>query len=338
MPNWHEVLNEIGRTGSPQDVVRRNYLRQLSEYTGRNTIIYYSGWLQKNVPGVEVNDSDKTGFMTVINHLDRDKGLDLILHTPGGLTAATESLVDYLHQMFGNDIRAIIPQLAMSAGTMIACSCKSIVMGKQSNLGPIDPQLGPIPAYGVVEEFKRAHSEIKGAQINALTHPNSPEAVAELHAKLAVWQPIIAKYSPALIGECEKNIEWSETMVKEWLMRNMLSDLAPNDIERVRNNIIKELSDHSVSKSHGRHIPMEKCMEIGLKVERLEEDQKLQDLVLSVHHSCIHTLSGTPAFKIIENQDGIAFIQIAQMMPMPGPIVKGMHKPVKSDQADIKPE
>ena len=322
MPNWHNILNEIGKMGSPPDVVRRNYLKKLSEYTGRNTIVYYSGWLQKNVPGSEVNDSDKTGFMTVINGLDRTKGLDLILHTPGGLTAATESLVDYLHNMFGNDIRAVVPQLAMSAGTMIACSCKSILMGKQSNLGPIDPQLGPLPAHGIVEEFKRAHNEIKTAQINAIMNPNDPAAIAEVNTKIALWQPIVAKYSPALIGECEKNIEWSETMVKDWLTRNMLSDLAPDVLERVRGVIMKELADHKVSKSHGRHIPMQKCIDIGLKIEKLEDDQTLQDLVLSVHHSCIHTLSETPSFKIIENQNGIAFIQIAQMMPVPKPIVQ----------------
>ena len=320
MPNWHDILNEIVKLGSPHDVVRRSYIKKLSEYTGRNTIVYYSGWLQKSVPGTEVNDSDKTGLMTVINGLDRKKGLDLILHTPGGLTAATESVVDYLHKMFGNDIRAIVPQLAMSAGTMIACSCKSIVMGKQSNLGPIDPQLGGYPAHGIVEEFKRAYSEIKAAQINAIKNPNNPEALAEANTKIAIWQPIIAKYNPALIGECEKNIEWSESMVKEWLARNMLSDLAHDELEKTRNKVMSELADHAVSKSHGRHIPMQKCIDIGLRIERLEEDPILQDLVLSVHHSCIHTLSGTPAIKIIENQNSIAFIQIAQMMPIPNPV------------------
>lgn len=321
MPNWHDILNEIGKIGSPHDVVRRNYLKKLSDYTDRNTIVYYSGWLQKNVPGTEVNDSDKTGLMTVVNGLDRTKGLDLILHTPGGLTAATESIVDYLHNMFGNDIRAIVPQLAMSAGTMIACSCKSILMGKQSNLGPIDPQLGPIPAHGIVEEFKRAYKEIKAAQVNALKNPSNPDAVAEANTKIALWQPIIAKYSPALIGECEKNIEWSESMVKDWLARNMLSDLSPTDLDRVRSTIMKELADHTVSKSHGRHIPMQKCIDIGLKIEKLENNQTLQDLVLSVHHSCIHTLSNTSSIKIIENQNGIAFIQISQKMPMANPVV-----------------
>jgi ClpP class serine protease len=56
-------------------------------------IVYYSGWLQKpGMPGSQVNDADKNGFMTVIHQLDRSKELDLILHTSGGETAATESL------------------------------------------------------------------------------------------------------------------------------------------------------------------------------------------------------------------------------------------------------
>lgn len=322
MPNWHDILNEINKIGSPFDVIRRDYLRKLSNYTGRNTIVYYSGWLQKNVPGTEVNDSDKTGLMTVVNGLDRTKGLDLILHTPGGLTAATESIVDYLHSMFDNDIRAVVPQLAMSAGTMIACSCKSILMGKQSSLGPIDPQLGPYPAHGIMEEFYRAYHEIKAAQLKVIQQRNAPEAIAEANAIMAVWQPIIAKYTPALIGECEKNIEWSNTMVENWLAQNMLSDLDPIEMKKVRAKIMTELADHTVSKTHGRHISQQKCIDLGLKIEKLEDDQLLQDLVLSVHHSCIHTLSGTPSFKIIENQNGIAFIQIAQMLPISNPTVK----------------
>jgi ClpP class serine protease len=107
MPSWHELLSEIKVKGSTYDIVRRHYLSKLNRVTGRNVILYYSGWLQKpGLPGVQVNDADKNGFMTVIHGLDRSKGLDLVLHTPGGETAATESLVDYLHSMFGTDIRA----------------------------------------------------------------------------------------------------------------------------------------------------------------------------------------------------------------------------------------
>lgn len=296
MPNWNQVLNETKAAGSTHDVIRRQYLRQLHEKTNRNIIIYYSGWLQHpKQPGTEVNDEDKNGFMTTIHQLDRKKGLDLLLHTPGGDTSATESLVDYLRSMFGKDIRAIIPQLALSAGTMIACSCKEIVMGKQSSLGPIDPQFGGIPAHGVIEEFTTAHKEIK-----------------EDPSKMAVWQPIIANYRPTFIGECQKAITWADDLAKNWLLSNMFYG-DDSGTEKVA-NILKELGDHALTLSHARHLSMEKCKEIGLRVAALEDDGELQDAVLSVHHACMHTLSATTGFKIIENHEGVAFIKMAQVI------------------------
>lgn len=298
MANWADILNELNKSGSTHDVVRRKYLKELNNLTDRNTILYYSGWLQKsNVPGLELNDADKTGFMNCIHQLDKTKGLDLILHTPGGDAAATESLVDYLRSIFGSNIRAIIPQLAMSAGTMIACACKEIVMGKHSSLGPIDPQIGGIPAHGIVEEFQRAFNEIK-ADGN----------------KAAVWQPIIHKYPPTIVGECEKALEWSNQMVREWLRSGMLSGLPTAEVDTLIGTILGELGDHALTKSHARHLSYEKCKQIGLKVIALEDDPTLQDAVLSVHYSAIHTLTTTPAYKLIENHDGIAFIQVIRQV------------------------
>jgi ATP-dependent protease ClpP protease subunit len=301
MPDWNEILNELTTKGSTHDVVRRKYLARLYRTTKRNVIIYYSGWLQKpNIPGSEVNDADKNGFMSAIHGLDRSKGLDIILHTPGGETAATESLVDYLRSMFGTDIRAIVPQLALSAGTMISCACKEIIMGKHSSLGPIDPQFKGVPAHGVVEEFKRAYDECSADR-----------------NKVAIWQPIIAKYSPALIGECEKAISWSNKMVTEWLLNGMFK--GESGAEGKAKRIVKELGDHALTFSHARHISFKKCEDIGLNVKSLEKDRKLQDAVLSVHHACVHTLSGTLALKIIENHLGKAFIQMAPQVALKMP-------------------
>jgi hypothetical protein len=71
MPSWHEILNAINQAGSTYDIVRRRYINELSQKTGRNTIVYYSGWLQKSgLIGIEVNDNDKNGFMSVIHQLD----------------------------------------------------------------------------------------------------------------------------------------------------------------------------------------------------------------------------------------------------------------------------
>lgn len=300
MPNWNQILNEVNSSGSTHDVLRRKYLKNLELITGRNTIIYYSGWLQKQgFPALSVNDEDKNGFMSMIHELDRSRGLDLVLHTPGGEVAATESLVDYLRAMFNTDIRAIVPQLAMSAGTMIACACKEIVMGKESSLGPIDPQFGGIPAHGVVEEFKRAVAEVKA----------DPD-------KIPIWQPILAQYSPTFIGECEKAITWSNEMVEEWLRTGMLSHLK-NPTPRV-NRILNELSDHALTKSHARHLSIQKCRDIGLKVIPLERNQAFQDAVLSLHHTAMLTLSQTGALKIIENHNGVTFVKMAPQVVMRG--------------------
>ncbi|NLE73999.1 MAG: S49 family peptidase [Actinobacteria bacterium] len=299
MPNLKMLQDELKASGSPQDALRRKYIQLLAQKTGRNVIVYYSGWLHKvGLPAelFSLNDADKNGFMSAIHKLDRSKGLDLVLHTPGGEIAATESLVDYLRLMFDTNIRAVVPQLAMSAGTMIALSCKSILMGKQSSLGPIDPQIGGIPAHGVIEEFERASQEI-----------------AADPSKIPVWQPIIAKYTPTLVGECEKATLWAQEIVKTWLISSMFYGDA--EAEKKAERIVTELSDHAETKSHSRHISTERAQEIGVVVEQLEDDNELQDAVLSLHHACALTLSSTGAVKIIENHDGTAYIQQVTIQP-----------------------
>jgi ATP-dependent protease ClpP protease subunit len=293
MPNWNQVLEEIQlentKSPNPLDVVRKRYLQELHKKTGRNTIAYYSGWLQRggNISDVIVNDKDKNAFMLNVHQLDRTKGLDLILHTPGGDLAATESIVDYLYSMFNHDIRAIIPQISMSAGTMIALSCKEILMGKQSNLGPIDPQMGGVACQAVLDEFEKAKEDIQ-------KNPHSAP----------LWQTIISKYHPTFLGSCQQSIDWSEKLVSDWLSRNMCS----RDVGKV-DKILKEFGDHQTNKSHARHISKQQCIDMGLQVISIEDDNELQDLVLTVHHSFMHTFSNSGATKIVENQLGVAYIE-----------------------------
>lgn len=148
MPSWSEIISDVNKysnIGAELDRKREEYLNKIHSITGRNVIAYYSGWLIKpDVPHIIIDEQDKNAFMTTVHKLDKSKGLDLILHTPGGDIAATESIVTYLKSIFNGDMRAFIPQISMSAGTMIAMSCKEIIMGEQSSLGPIDPQMGGI--------------------------------------------------------------------------------------------------------------------------------------------------------------------------------------------------
>ena len=323
MPDWNQILEELNaveaaaRSQSTFDAVRRRYLKQLHDLTDRNVIVYYSGWLQKpNLDGTEINDEDKNGFMTALHELDHTKGLDLILHTPGGQTGATESIVDYLRSVCSTDIRAFVPQLALSGGTVIACGCKEIYMGKHSSLGPIDPQIGQIPAHGVLEEFERARAEIKADPGNYL-----------------VWHPILSRYDPAFIGRCQNALQMTRDMVAEWLSTgmfegenqaipltdengNVVTDENGNQILTTKSTYIAHtLINAKIFKSHDRHIRPEDCIQIGLKIRLLEDEPELRDAVLSVHHTCMHTLTGTQAFKIIENHTGKAYIQMQAQVP-----------------------
>lgn len=302
MPSWGAVLEKINSVPNPLDLMRKKYLEVMHQYTGRNVIAYYSGFIQKpGLDGCGIDDNDKNAFMQAVCGLDRSKGLDLILHTPGGQIAAAESLVSYLKALFGKDIRTFVPQIAMSAGTMIALSTKEIVMGKQSNLGPIDPQFGGMSCAGIIEEFNEAS-----------------DAVSKNPKMAAVWGPIISKYHPTFIGDCKKAIDWSDYIVKQWLTENMFNEYDDKDVKA--NTVVTTLSSHNATYSHSRHIHSAELQGLGVKVVALEglddraiEDCKdLQDCVLTIHHSYMHTFANSNAIKIIESHSGNTMIMNAK--------------------------
>jgi ATP-dependent protease ClpP protease subunit len=315
LPNWNDVFKAINnslKNGSPEavDVYRHKALKKLFDKTGRNTIAYYSGWLSK--PGIQmldINDEDMNGFMNAVNGLDKSLGLDLILHTPGGSIATTESLVNYLHLMFDKNMLVIVPQVAMSAGTMIACSSRQIILGKQSSLGPIDPQMRNLAAQGVLNEFKRALEQIK----------LDPDAIQ-------VWRCILQQYHPTFLGQCQQAIDWTKQFVADQLRQVMFENDPEADAKALR--IVDGLSDADTHKSHDRHIPFAKCKDLGLNVLALEDDNELQELVLTVHHCYMYVMMNTATFKIIENHKGSAFSKAQQMQIQlqPGTAIPAMQK------------
>ena len=288
MPSWSEILTEIDQSANAVvilDKKREEYLNKISSITGRNVIAYYSGWLKKpDAPHVSIDEQDKNAFMTTVYKLDKKKGLDLILHTPGGDIAATESIVTYLKNIFKGDVRAFIPQISMSAGTMIAMSCKEIIMGEQSSLGPIDPQMGGIACQAVIDEFKRAVDE-----------------VSKNPAALGLWQTIISKYHPTFLTACENAVEWSAKLAEQWL-----SEVNPSiDFDKIKNVFL----NHNNSYSHSRHLSKYDCKDAGLKIIDLEEEQNLQDAVLSLHHCYMILFDKFLISKIVENNIGGRYMQ-----------------------------
>lgn len=331
MATWSEILAELQelgqhlqRTGgllpdgtrlparvSQFDFVRRKYLRQLADHTGRPVILYATKWTQGGaaVDLVSITPEDIQGFMEVVYGLPLGP-LDVVLHSPGGSAEAAEALVNYLRSKFTN-IRVIVPQAAMSAACMLACSADRIVMARHSSLGPIDPQMvldtplgrRMVPVYAILEQFRLAQREAANPQ------------------RLGSWLPILQQYGPALIVQCQLAQELARELVQKWLERYMFNGRA--DARQQAERTAQALADHAKYKSHGRFIPVDQAISEGLAVDLLENDQILQDKVLSIFHSVNITLDATPAVKLIENHQGRAYIkqqQVLQFQPgIPGP-------------------
>ena len=87
MPTWGEILRELGATLTPQgtpdfDAVRRKYLWQLHEYTGRAVILYASSFLESKpaaAADLQINTLDIQGFMEAVSNI-QERQLDLIIH------------------------------------------------------------------------------------------------------------------------------------------------------------------------------------------------------------------------------------------------------------------
>lgn len=237
-----------------------------------------------------INDEDKEGFMSCFYGLDKKKGLDLIIHSPGGRVSATESLIYYFRQIFGRDIRVMIPQIAMSGGTILALSAFEIWMGKHSNLGPIDPQFGNMPAVTLIDEVERAYKEIKADP-----------------ARVNVWAQILSKIPPTMLTQAQQAIDLSHQIAIKALCDGMFFDLKSKKAKSKK--IAEALTNTDDHKEHGRHIHADELKKLGLKIRDLESDNELQDRLLSVHHAFLITLSNTNAVKIIENHEGAAFVK-----------------------------
>lgn len=318
MGSWSEISKEC-ETTKPEghlgsfDVVRRKYLKKVSDITGRNVILYATKFTSSDRAlgdSVSIIMGDLHGFMEVVYGMPQDSEIDIILHSPGGSLEATEAIVTYLRAKF-KKIRAIVPLLAQSAATMLACACNSIMMGKHSFLGPTDPQIllqmpgGArfVPAQAITSQFDRA--------VRECIDPS----------KLPAWAPMLSQYGPYLLSVCENATELSQTLVGEWLFKYMFE--GDSSKEQLAKDIANWLSDHSQFMTHGRPLEMNLLSSKGLNIEVLEDDQNLQDAVLSLLHATTLSFEGTSAVKIIENNIGKAHVQHSHILmasqPAPEP-------------------
>lgn len=302
MPGWDDLLGEYQKQ---PDASRGTWLvdgitaelRKISALrNGRHVLLYGSAFLQKpeiSASLITINGEDLNGLMSVIHGMTWTRGLTLVMHTPGGATNATESLVDYLRSKF-DAIEVVIPTFAMSAGTMISLAGDRLIMGRQSQLGPIDPQMAAggrtVSARAVVEQFERATAEVLA---------NTTAA--------HVWAPILQSLGPSLLQEAQNALDYSEQIVARWLSKYMLS--GDRDPQTAGKAVAHHFNDATTHKSHGRRIDRVEARSKGVLVDDLEDNQALQEAVLTAYHLMTILFEQGPLTKMIWADTGRTWLK-----------------------------
>jgi ClpP class serine protease len=96
---------------------------------------------------IDIDDAESV--LRAIRETPAGRGIEIILHTPGGLILAASQIAIALADHDG-PVTAVVPHYAMSGGTMIALAADEIVIDRHAALGPIDPQLGQYPAASII--------------------------------------------------------------------------------------------------------------------------------------------------------------------------------------------
>ena len=325
MPSWDQLVNKLNNLRNDKaanSFVRSESvkcLREIGRLRGNRHVIFYgSAFLQKpQVPAdrLQITHEDVNAFMSVMFGMTWSKNLTLVLHTPGGVTNATETLVAYLRSKF-TDIEVIVPTYAMSAGTMVSLAANRIVMGRQSQLGPIDPQFlmgnRAQSARAIVDQFEEAKKEI-------------------LHnsAAAGVWFPILQTIGPALLQEARNALDYGERMVSQWLEEYMFAG-KPNG-KNLAKKAAAYFNDATSHKSHGRRIDREEARGQDLDVEDLEDCQELQEAVLTLYHLATIAIEKGPAAKIVHSDLDTMFVK--NWAPSQQIQLQGMRVPGGNPQA-----
>lgn len=181
MTIWSEVGTELGENKNPDgqtnyDLGRRRILTELSQCVQRPILVYAVDFLNDQKVRASGNDisidwNNKEAFNEATLNLPAGP-LDVVLHSPGGVAEAAESLAVLLRNKF-SPIRFIIPNIAKSAATMLALSGNEILMDSNGELGPIDPQFVipkgdgstvVCPAQAIKDQFEMAQNLLSRTQ------------------------------------------------------------------------------------------------------------------------------------------------------------------------------
>jgi len=184
--------------------------------------------------------------------------LYLLLHTPGGSPEAAANVIRVCRS-YSKRFSVIIPNAAMSAGTLIAMGADDIIMSDTSKLGPIDPQMIFVQEKGVA--IMRPAKSFIDAYIDLI---NSAKHAIATGQPATPFLHLLNRQDPSWIIECVRARNATENLAKEVLKRNMLKDKSEKEI----NSVVKRFFEIGDKNTHGRPISPEEAEDFGLKIRK----------------------------------------------------------------------
>lgn len=274
--------------------VRAETMRRIEAETGNPLITYIAKTDAIPIPqwtgAIPIQHADIEAFDQLIDStLPHCKSgtIDVLLVSDGGSAEAAERIVRLLRDNF-EGVRFILPSHAYSAATMMSFACDEVLMTDAATLGPIDPQIGSVPARVILRGMEYIEQRIKEEGTAALA--------AHIH--------LISGYSLHLIELCKDAEALSRELARDWLSQYMLK-CSPDD-PRVM-DIVSYFASYDTHKSHGRSIGIKQARSQGLRITELKRGTKLSNLVRSLHDQSRLLLNSSNFLKLFENAHGTAW-------------------------------
>lgn len=205
----------------------------------------------------------------------KNRKLAIILQTPGGVVEVVERMVDVIRNFY-EEVIAIVPDQAMSAGTVLALSADRIMMDYFSRLGPIDPQIEKdeklVPALSYLKQYEKLNQKAAEGSLTTAEYAMLRQLdVGELY-----------QFEQARELSVELLIKWlSQYKFKNWKKTETSKKRVTESTKQTRAKAIAHiLNDPERWHSHGRGIGIETLRkELKLQIEDYSENQPLAEAI-----------------------------------------------------------
>ena len=209
---------------------------------------------------------------SALDHLDDHREeLVIILNTRGGVAEVVERMVTTVRHRYER-VTVVVPDRAMSAGTLFALSADRIMMDYYSCLGPIDPQIVRddtlVPALSYLNQFERLNERAAGGNLTTAEYA--------LLQKLDLGE--LYQFEQARELSIELLRKWlSQYKFRNWNLTETRQLPVTSEMKEKRaKEIADQLNDTDRWHTHGRGIGMDTLRaELKLVIDDLNENPEL---------------------------------------------------------------